>query len=176
MQWSQPRVCCVVYFLLRSDEVVYVGKANNLHSRIFAHLKDKRFDSVVYFECDWRFQSDVEIVFLDHLKPRLNKYLPAQDRVDEALAHFAGQFDRDYRPNDHRQRRKPKGTPCETCSRVYPYELPRFDPGSVDPTVIRGTLDWTIVVGKRGLYLFCQECAIEGLLSRVDDWHINDQG
>lgn len=55
---SIPRRVCGVYFLIRNDEVVYVGQSRNILARVIQHaegedsfLPDKVFDSYWFIEC-----------------------------------------------------------------------------------------------------------------------------
>ena len=37
---------CGIYFLYNNENVVYIGKSNNMKNRINQHKKDKEFNSV----------------------------------------------------------------------------------------------------------------------------------
>lgn len=60
-----------VYFLLDGDEVVYVGQAVNVYSRIGQH-KDKRFDRYAFVPCAVEVLDRLESLYIHCLRPRLN--------------------------------------------------------------------------------------------------------
>jgi hypothetical protein len=41
---------CGVYFLIKNDEIVYVGQSIRIFSRLYFHLKDKDYDSFTFIE------------------------------------------------------------------------------------------------------------------------------
>lgn len=49
---SPPERICGIYFLIRKDEIVYVGSSQNIIPRVFAHAENKDFDSVSVQRCD----------------------------------------------------------------------------------------------------------------------------
>ena len=83
----------VVYFLLKNNEVVYVGQTTDLPLRIGTHLQYKEFDRLLYVEVNvddrhlndtgrvhryWRkdcrvYLNQLERAFVKLCKPRLNK-------------------------------------------------------------------------------------------------------
>lgn len=62
----------VVYLLMDGNEVVYIGSTINPATRWNAHLKDKKFDTVLYYEDEERFRQ-VEERFIKAFQPRYNK-------------------------------------------------------------------------------------------------------
>lgn len=60
-----------VYFLLDGDEVVYVGQAVNVYSRIGQHT-DKRFDRYAFVPCAVDALDMLESLYIHCLRPRLN--------------------------------------------------------------------------------------------------------
>lgn len=60
-----------VYFLLDGDEVVYVGQAVNVYSRIGQHT-DKRFDRYAFVPCAAEGLDRLESLYIHCLRPRLN--------------------------------------------------------------------------------------------------------
>ncbi|MEN6540846.1 MAG: GIY-YIG nuclease family protein [Mizugakiibacter sp.] len=60
-----------VYFLLDGDEVVYVGQAVNVYSRIGQHT-DKRFDRYAFVPCAVDVLDRLESLYIHCLRPRLN--------------------------------------------------------------------------------------------------------
>lgn len=66
----------VVYLLYCKGNVVYVGKSNDVVSRLHTHLKDKTFDTVDIVQCTTeKMQKQYENVLIDRLRPPLNKHL-----------------------------------------------------------------------------------------------------
>ena len=60
-----------VYFLLDGDEVVYVGQAVNVYSRIGQHT-NKRFDRYAFVPCSVEALDLLESLYIHCLRPRLN--------------------------------------------------------------------------------------------------------
>jgi hypothetical protein len=60
-----------VYFLLDGDEVVYVGQAVNVYSRICQHA-GKKFDRYAYVPCPVEILDRLESLYIHCLRPRLN--------------------------------------------------------------------------------------------------------
>ena len=60
-----------VYFLLDGDEVVYVGQAVNVYSRIAQHT-NKRFDRYAFVPCAVDALDRIESLYIHCLRPRLN--------------------------------------------------------------------------------------------------------
>lgn len=60
-----------VYFLLEGNEVVYVGQAVNVYSRIGQHT-DKRFDRYAFVPCAVDSLDRLESLYIHCLRPRLN--------------------------------------------------------------------------------------------------------
>lgn len=65
-----PRCC--VYFLASDKEVVYVGQAVNLYSRVYEHLRSKSFDEVFFIEVPQNELDATEGAFIRALNPKLN--------------------------------------------------------------------------------------------------------
>lgn len=63
---------CGVYFLIRGNEIVYVGQSVNVPSRINQHRKDKRFDRAVYVPCTRQRVSALERHWIERLDPEYN--------------------------------------------------------------------------------------------------------
>jgi hypothetical protein len=62
-----------VYFLLKGDEVVYVGKSVNSEKRVFDHVgSEKDFDSYCFIPCESEYHDDL----LDMEAQYILKYLP----------------------------------------------------------------------------------------------------
>jgi len=60
-----------VYFLLDGDEVVYVGQAVDVYSRIGRHT-EKRFDRYAFVPCHVDALDRLESLYIHCLRPRLN--------------------------------------------------------------------------------------------------------
>jgi len=63
-----------IYFLIKDDEIVYVGRSGNIFSRIFTHEHYKDFDSYSYIECSENLDS-MELLEAHFFL----KFLPAQN-------------------------------------------------------------------------------------------------
>jgi len=60
-----------VYFLFDNNELVYIGKANDIYSRVRQHSQHRSFDKIHYIPLE----NDIEIIetqLIQHFRPRLN--------------------------------------------------------------------------------------------------------
>ena len=64
-----------IYFLFDGDDIVYIGKSKNIHSRLNAHACDrwKAWDSFAYIEAEGVLMGALESVFIGAYRPRYNK-------------------------------------------------------------------------------------------------------
>lgn len=69
-------ILCGIYFLLKDQQVVYVGQSTNIFCRVADHLLSKEFDSFSYFECDRKDLTDFEAAYINKYKPKLNVVIP----------------------------------------------------------------------------------------------------
>jgi hypothetical protein len=69
---KKPFYICGVYFLIKNDEIVYVGQSVNIYIRIREH-KSFDFDKVFILPYDVEFLNDAEKYFIDKFSPVLNK-------------------------------------------------------------------------------------------------------
>ena len=85
-----------IYFLCDGNDVVYVGQSVNPAARISAHISDryKKFDRVYLLPVPQSELDDVEAMFINSLKPKLNgwelngkRYLsaPVQKKTNEEI-------------------------------------------------------------------------------------------
>ena len=67
----------VVYFLLYEEELVYIGKTNNLFSRLSAHIAEgkKTFDDyyIAIFDTDSDNLTHIERIYIEKYLPMYNK-------------------------------------------------------------------------------------------------------
>lgn len=79
----------VIYFLLRGDKIVYVGKSVDLVRRVATHQADKVFDRVFYLPFWDNIENckliEYENAFIRMLRPKLNG-MPMCTRSDEYVA------------------------------------------------------------------------------------------
>lgn len=61
-----------IYFLLKNDAIVYIGKSNSLLARIGTHSREKDFHSVKYIEVPEAEQAALELALIKAVKPILN--------------------------------------------------------------------------------------------------------
>lgn len=67
---------CGVYFLVRDNEIVYVGRSVSVIDRLHTHRKDgKNFNRVFFIECTKEELGELEMHYIRKFKPKLN-YLP----------------------------------------------------------------------------------------------------
>lgn len=70
-----------VYFLLKADEVVYVGQSVNMYRRVEAHrLQGKDFDRVTYLPAREEVLRELEMVYIHLYRPAQNVLLPSEKR------------------------------------------------------------------------------------------------
>jgi excinuclease UvrABC nuclease subunit len=75
---------CGVYFLVKDDVVLYVGKSVNVDARIAQHRLSKSFDSYTFIECSEADLDTVERGYIEELNPPLNKKMRQDLKVDYA--------------------------------------------------------------------------------------------
>lgn len=75
-----------VYFLIKDEEIVYVGQTWNVYARIGAHIKSKEFDSVFMIDVHPSEMSNIEAAYILKFNPVCNKILPASDFITEKRA------------------------------------------------------------------------------------------
>lgn len=70
-----------IYFLIRDDEVVYVGQAANMRKRIGQHLAEgvKHFDSVCAIMCEPSKRDNLERHYITLFAPPLNQCAVAKE-------------------------------------------------------------------------------------------------
>jgi len=61
-----------IYFLIRGEKIVYVGKSLNVHSRIAAHRPSKEFDKVHIITCRQESLGQLESMYIKSFNPELN--------------------------------------------------------------------------------------------------------
>jgi len=73
---------CGIYFLVKQDEVVYVGQSVDFHNRVLAHKKLGviDFDTYSWIECKKADLNNMEAEYILKFKPVLNKGFPCCDR------------------------------------------------------------------------------------------------
>lgn len=69
-------LACAVYFLFDRGELVYIGKAKNVHERVGQNLRDKQFDSYAYIHVEPARALLVEGIYIKKYKPKYNRHIP----------------------------------------------------------------------------------------------------
>ena len=64
---------CGIYFLVKDDEIIYIGQSINIPARLAQHV-NKHFDRVFVLECSQSELNTVERIYLNHFRPRLNGF------------------------------------------------------------------------------------------------------
>ena len=82
---SHPFAVCGVYFLIKDDEIVYVGKSRNVYKRITTHTMLFDFDRVTILEMDDIHCRDAEAIYIQDIRPRLNIVQPPVYHTVEEL-------------------------------------------------------------------------------------------
>jgi excinuclease UvrABC nuclease subunit len=61
-----------VYFLLKNDEPIYIGRTSSLSQRIYCH-KSKGYDSIALIPCsEYQDSLNLELKAIKHFKPMYN--------------------------------------------------------------------------------------------------------
>ena len=68
-----------IYFLIRNNEVVYVGQTTQLMMRIGYHTTCKTFDSINYFKVKAEMANLIEAMMRVKFVPPLNNAMPRQE-------------------------------------------------------------------------------------------------
>jgi hypothetical protein len=67
---------CGIYFLIKDDEIVYIGQSIHIPHRLKNHKRDKKpFDKVFFIECKRRELDRLERMLIRQYTPRLNRKL-----------------------------------------------------------------------------------------------------
>lgn len=61
-----------VYFLIKDNEIVYVGQSVRVYTRISSHEKTKDFDSVSWIRCEVESLDYLESFYIYKFRPKLN--------------------------------------------------------------------------------------------------------
>jgi hypothetical protein len=65
-------LCSGIYFLIRSDRVVYVGQSVKVYARVLEHLASKEFDGFAFIPCPAKSLDVLESLYIHSLRPELN--------------------------------------------------------------------------------------------------------
>jgi hypothetical protein len=60
-----------VYFLIKDDEIIYVGQTSDLSQRLVSH-KNKEYDRFNYIEVSYEHADVVESVYIHLIRPKSN--------------------------------------------------------------------------------------------------------
>lgn len=71
----------VIYFLIHENEIVYVGSSNNGLSRIYQHIKDKKFDAYSYIVVPSQYRAQTENDYIFKFNPKYNNLPNYEDMV-----------------------------------------------------------------------------------------------
>lgn len=69
-----------IYFLILGDEIVCVGQATDVISRVYHHAKKKDFDSFTCFECKNGDMNLIEAEYILQFNPAYNQQIPQNDK------------------------------------------------------------------------------------------------
>ena len=68
-----------IYWLLKYNEIVYVGQSENIYKRVYQH-NDKEFDSWSYKEVLEENLNELESNLIIKIRPKLNKTIPQNEK------------------------------------------------------------------------------------------------
>ena len=86
IRWASSKVNRTIirgiYFLLKDNEIVYVGQSDNVMKRISAHIvaDEKMFDSYCVLPVKEGDLNDIEARYIWEFAPRHNKSIPKNER------------------------------------------------------------------------------------------------
>jgi hypothetical protein len=63
---------CGIYFLIKDNEIVYVGKSKRISYRLNDHKRVKDFNRVFFIECNEEDLDEVERTYIRKFLPKLN--------------------------------------------------------------------------------------------------------
>jgi hypothetical protein len=70
-----------IYFLCLDDRIVYIGQTINLQGRLTAHVLEKNFDRIFFFECAAEDLNTVEATLIEYYDPEYNRAGKKDDRI-----------------------------------------------------------------------------------------------
>ena len=70
----------VIYFLLQDNEIVYVGSSNKGLSRIYQHIRDKKFNAYSYIVVPSENRAKLENNYIFRFNPKYN-YIPNYENM-----------------------------------------------------------------------------------------------
>ena len=74
-KFENPRYITGIYFLFKNNEIIYIGKSNDIFARVLFHQRrgNKDFDFFKYIVIDEKFLNQAERFFIEKFYPALNK-------------------------------------------------------------------------------------------------------
>jgi hypothetical protein len=79
-----------IYFLVKNNEVVYIGQSKTIEVRVSTHIGAKDFDKAYYFECPLEELDEVEMELIRAVKPVLNTaHMIVNIRVESRKTKFS---------------------------------------------------------------------------------------
>ena len=72
LEYHSVEPTCCVYFLVKNNDVVYVGQTIRFPYRMNGHIDEKEFDRVLYIPVEKSRLREVEEFWIKNLKPSLN--------------------------------------------------------------------------------------------------------
>lgn len=86
-----------IYYLLKNDEVVYVGQTRQGLLRPFCHIRDKDFDEVKIIECKKEELDSKEAEAISKYTPKYNKTMIDDYSIDYFKRMLKARYNRLYR-------------------------------------------------------------------------------
>ena len=77
--------CIGIYFLIKNNEVVYVGQSVNVFNRIGQHRYVKDFDGFKYINCKKSELDILESIYIHFLNPKLNGFSGCSERTSAPI-------------------------------------------------------------------------------------------
>jgi len=73
---------CGIYFLIKNNNIIYVGQSIDIWSRVMTHSLDieKDFDYFSCHFCDKPYLDELELKYILKFKPSLNRNLPPNNQ------------------------------------------------------------------------------------------------
>jgi len=74
-----------IYFLIKSNKIIYVGQSHDVQYRLQKHFMEKDFDGYYILECPKKYLSSLEAYFIIKFELELNDYTVPSNPIYKSL-------------------------------------------------------------------------------------------
>lgn len=144
---------CYVYFLIKNDEIIYIGQTTRGTARVYSHYEDKDFDSYSLVPCEESELNDLAAKYIVKFNPRYNITPPqnnlfaSKNTLKKKLKIEGFAFNaviRIYGIQIHPKNQLEIAKTIEAFEQAKKDGLISYNPGSF------GSNDWFLAKGARG--------------------------